>query len=298
MGEIYVGDLTTLVFSSGGAQACPLFAGALSRLVSSLPDLDYTHRKSKICRARGCSAGSIMALLVCLRLSPTDISAIIMRQDDSVLRECSLSNLTEAFGLNRGYGIEADLHTIIRDATGLDNPTFSALRQTTGMCLEVVTTNVNTKSVNIFSPEHTPDTLILDTILGSIAIPIFFAPRVIGGEFHVDGGVIAKYPQSGLGYEALGFNVVNEDRTTHESPFLDYFSKFVRLLTSFGESRALTIPTVQLECPDGSLMAMRMSTLDRANYISLGHVLMSQWMESQTIVGRQRDAWTQTLPLA
>lgn len=65
----------------------------------------------------------------------------------------------------------------------------------------------------VFSKEHTPDVKVVDAVLASMAVPIFFEYVQIGDSFFCDGGVAMNHPVSifkdRLSYTVLGVRVDN-----------------------------------------------------------------------------------------
>ena len=60
--------------------------------------------------------------------------------------------------------------------------------------LKIVSANLSRRSLQLFSPERTPDIPVADAVAASICLPIIFAPWRIGQEAFVDGGIVSNLP--------------------------------------------------------------------------------------------------------
>ena len=60
--------------------------------------------------------------------------------------------------------------------------------------LKIVSANLSRRSLQLFSPERTPDVPVADAVAASICLPIIFAPWRIGQAAFVDGGIVSNLP--------------------------------------------------------------------------------------------------------
>lgn len=60
--------------------------------------------------------------------------------------------------------------------------------------LKIVSANLSRRSLQLFSPERTPDVPVADAVAASICLPIIFAPWRIGDAAFVDGGIVSNLP--------------------------------------------------------------------------------------------------------
>ena len=60
--------------------------------------------------------------------------------------------------------------------------------------LKIVSANLSRRSLQLFSPERTPDVPVADAVAASICLPIIFAPWRIGKAVFVDGGIVSNLP--------------------------------------------------------------------------------------------------------
>lgn len=60
--------------------------------------------------------------------------------------------------------------------------------------LKIVSANLSRRSLQLFSPERTPEVAVADAVAASICLPVIFAPWRIAGAAYVDGGIVSNLP--------------------------------------------------------------------------------------------------------
>lgn len=60
--------------------------------------------------------------------------------------------------------------------------------------LKIVSANLSRRSLQLFSPERTPDVPVADAVAASICLPVIFAPWRIEKAAFVDGGIVSNLP--------------------------------------------------------------------------------------------------------
>ena len=94
--------------------------------------------------------------------------------------------------------------------------------------LKIVSANLSTRALHLFSAERTPGTAVADAVAASICLPMIFRPWVIEGATHIDGGIVSNLPawpfdeERELDPEALTIAVEIED--TDDPSQVDRFS--------------------------------------------------------------------------
>lgn len=89
--------------------------------------------------------------------------------------------------------------------------------------LKVVSANLSRRSLELFSADRTPDTAVADAVAASICLPVIFRPWMVGGELHVDGGIVSNLPawpfdeERELDPGALTIAVEIESRPNHHA---------------------------------------------------------------------------------
>lgn len=186
-----------LVFEGGGVKGIA-YAGALRVM-------EEKNILGSIKRVGGASAGAIMAVLLGLAYSLSDIKKILSEldfrnfMDDSTGVVRDFRRLVNEFGWCRGEFFRAWIGELIRKKTGNSEATFndlhSAGKKAGYRSLFLMGTNLSTGFAEVFSHEHTPRMCIADAARISMSIPLFFAARrSMRGDVYVDGGLIDNYP--------------------------------------------------------------------------------------------------------
>lgn len=210
--------VTELYFSGGGGAGCA-FPSAVN--YASRCGLDL----SKVEVSCGASVGSIIALGVALDVKAGDLQPLLAAMPTTNFQDWSIWNIITKFrstwGLCRGQFMPNYFKQMIKERTGLDDPTFKELYDAGFRKeLRIMTTNVSKGETEVCSYKTTPDIKVAKTVADSCAIPVFFPVKRMmneDGEFdvHTDGAVINNYPW-GMGAKGvvpnekrLGFALVN-----------------------------------------------------------------------------------------
>jgi len=201
-----------LVFQGGGVKAYT-YHGVLDVLeANGLLD--------QIERVAGSSAGAMLATAVSFRLDvadtialyrPTDSTAHAHNEKKSRIAEKELSKLVGGVSaVNRLFGrygwrstgpfLEWLEHLVASQCEGNGRATFAEFSARGFRELHIVTSNLSTRTVEIFSAATTPDVAVADAVLMSSLIPLYFeslrfdGTRFGAGDFYADGGILLNYP--------------------------------------------------------------------------------------------------------
>jgi len=60
--------------------------------------------------------------------------------------------------------------------------------------LKIVSANLSRTKLQLFSPTRTAEIPVADAVAASICLPVIFTPWTVGGELHVDGGIVSNLP--------------------------------------------------------------------------------------------------------
>ncbi len=179
-------------------------------------------------RVAGTSAGAMLATMLSLRLDADEIIKVYSEFDVEYFlaarsghmpdrnsspgllgRElerlqgsfASVTRLATKFGWNSMeymYGWMQEV--LVRYCAGNGRATFADFRRMGFRGLYIVVTNVSTRQTEIFCAERTPEVAVVDALIMSHAIPIFFEGfqfdgREFGqGDHYADGGLLLNYP--------------------------------------------------------------------------------------------------------
>lgn len=176
------------------------FTGALSVLQTVIDfrsELRYQSGTYSFC---GTSAGSLVAALCYMRADFQ--STLTMQLIEEVVSLCTVFDQLPFFGkhkamsLHTGRSILELFRRVIKQFTGLDNPTFLELSNKVGKLDELVVcaTNVSTSQATYFSAQLTPNVLVIRALMASMCLPFLFEPVIIDGKSYVDGGLSDNCP--------------------------------------------------------------------------------------------------------
>jgi NTE family protein len=145
----------------------------------------------------GVSAGSLMALCLCIGYTLKELEEFSLKFDFTNIREYdSVPGWLLHFGIDTGERlhklVEACLHV-----KGLSSEcTFKDCYDKFGTTLRVVATDLNDAKAVHYSPKDTPNYRIADAVRASMSFPYYFQPHIcpVSGHYLIDGGVISNYP--------------------------------------------------------------------------------------------------------
>ena len=205
-----------LAFQGGGSKALA-YHGAI-RVLEEEGILDQTRRVA------GSSAGATLAMLLSMRLSVDEIQQIYRSFDVDGFNAALAGRSADGSYPPRFLGrLQGNLSSMNRLATrygwntlafyydwvqkamapyckNQPRATFAQYQEWGYRDLYIVTTNVSRRRTEVFSARKTPDVAVVDALIMSLSIPLFFEGlqfdgRQFGaGDFYADGGMILNYP--------------------------------------------------------------------------------------------------------
>jgi NTE family protein len=193
--------MDTLVIS-GGALGGFAVIGALQAL----------HDKYHFTTYAGCSVGSIIATLLSIGYTYTELAIITESFKYEEFADLQILGLVENLGIETGSKIIKLIKKLIHRKTGLYDLTFRQHWRITGRHLWINASCVELDECHYFSYKNSPDLSILSAIRMSIALP-FVITAVKWGEYtYVDGGLHNSFPISIFAPEkTLGIKLVNNN---------------------------------------------------------------------------------------
>lgn len=237
--------IENLVFKGGGVKGIA-YAGALQAL-------EEKNIMKDVKRCSGTSAGSIVAALICLNYTSKEIKEILYHTNFKSFKD-SLNpiSLFRRYGLYKGKYFVEWFEKLIVDKGYDKNITFEQLFQKTNKGLYTFALNLNTRSIQGFSAEYTPNVKISDAVRASMSIPMFFRAWEVSGMtgIFLDGGVAYNYPMSvfdnsnflldneSYNKRTIGFYLDNKNKHKNSKNILKFnqpFLYFKELLVSIME---------------------------------------------------------------
>lgn len=200
-------DYEYFVFSGGSIKGVA-FLGALQVLEK------YGVMGPHIKGYAGTSAGSIIAAMMAIGLSYTEIGNYMVKLDTTKIPDDKFGfirdtkNLFTHYGVCEGNYLYNYVGDIIKTHCGNKNYTIEQLYKDTNIILVIPITNVNTMETVYLNPHHEDAAYrcipIRLAIRMSTSIPYMFEPIKYNGCSFVDGGLIDNYPINVFDGDTIG----------------------------------------------------------------------------------------------
>ena len=265
-----------LVFQGGGVKAYT-YHGVLDVLeANGLLD--------QIERVAGSSAGAILATMVSFRLGVTDTVKLYRPEDSdgsahggterkARIAEKELNRLVGGISaVNRmlsrfgwrstGPFLQWLEDTIAGQCEGNGRATFAEFSDRGFRELHVITSNLSTREIKVFSAEATPNVAVADAVLMSSLIPLYFeslrfdGTRFGAGDFYADGGILLNYPINlfddptyafderwffgGVNWETLGCRTYTPSDSESTTPSIGHVVNYIStVVESLMETQAI-----------------------------------------------------------
>lgn len=220
-----------VIFSGGGTKAIA-FVGALREAEQYIQPVGLG----------GTSAGSIVAALLACGYSAEELQRLLY--DAPYADFFRISPLRVAF-INRYRGAIDPIpllrwlrSAIAKKFEGRQRVDFADLPES--RLLKIVSANISTQQIQIYSRKETPHFEIAQAVLASCSIPVMFPPAKHGHDDVVDGGVFSNFPmwlfddereQAVDSTPVLGFSLISDRCTPDNSSFLEHvYSVFESVL--------------------------------------------------------------------
>lgn len=145
----------------------------------------------------GVSAGSLVAMCLCIGFTLEELLEFCVRFDFSHIKEMdSVPGWILHFGMDTGERLHRFIQACLHVKGFSSEYTFQECLTQFGLSLRIVATDLNDATPVIFSPTTTPDYCIADAVRASMSVPYYFQPFICpeSGHYLVDGGVISNHP--------------------------------------------------------------------------------------------------------
>jgi len=279
-----------LVFQGGGIKTF-----AYHGVVETLDDYGVL---PQIERVAGTSAGAVMAVYLSFRLSIQETIELFKQIDyariplptadkeqkglpskiiKGELLDKVVGNVDAVSRLLKRYGWYASdypyrrLQEIIANyCRGNGRATFADFRARGFRDLYIVTTNLSKRRREVFSAETTPNAAVVDALLITQSIPLFFegvqfdGKSLGSGDYYADGGVVANYPLhifdderyaqdkrrffSGINWETLGARLYTPDDCPHRHrPITSLLTYMENLLQTLVEAQIVAFENSRVD---------------------------------------------------
>lgn len=253
-----------LVIGGGGSKGI-VFVGAYQAYVErgALDDVTEIY---------GVSIGSVVGMCVVLGVSPDDILRCYEENFPCVSSHLSIKNFIHKFGFDDGSDLRKMILVMMKKG-GLDENALMTDLKSRKIQLRVCVTNLSTYSADVLDTD-TENVTVLDALMASCAIPLFYAPVFIDGRCYVDGGALWNSFPSHLVREDrgdIGWGLLNKENDAEIKSVATYLSKLVTLFTTYFARFSSNAPKnknvvmfenvdvsliVFNECPDETITSM------------------------------------------
>lgn len=221
-------DVYENIVLSGGSVHGVCHVGALKRLVE-LGLIRYSDIKKIACS----SAGSIVGLLLSLKMTVDEIWDIILGIDFTQIVDPNALTMLSKFGADTGRKFLSIIENIIFKKTSNKHINFKQLFDFSGIHLIVVGSCLTTKKVVYFDHINTPNFKVSIAVRVSVSLPGLFTPVDIDGNKYIDGSLLNDFPMN-LFDDNLDKTIgilLCDDFNTNYSCLEEYIVSVINLLT-------------------------------------------------------------------
>lgn len=179
-----------LVFAGGGLHGLSYVGSLIGLQESGALDLGAV---------RGCigtSVGSVLALAVCLGVSPARMSALVAQEVEwSRLHPgVNVHSVLEKYGLDTRSGLEYLVGLLLTEAGIHPTATLRAVFALTKRHFACTVCDLTHSKLRYLDHLTAPDLDVLTAVTASMCVPILYEPVRIDGALCVDGGLIENLP--------------------------------------------------------------------------------------------------------
>lgn len=198
-----VDNVERMVFSGGGLRGIA-YLGALLAIRDRTQKEPCTLAK----QFAGCSIGSLVACLLVLQFSVSEIHEFLHSLDLGCVFGVSYESMLTTFAMNDG----SSLVKLVSDALSVKqiplHATFADLQKLYPAKLHVGVSDLTDATFVLASADTTPTMPVVHALVASMSLPPLFKPQRWNGHLYTDGGImdgfpIRKFPKAGT----LGFKI-------------------------------------------------------------------------------------------
>ena len=147
------------------------------------------------------SIGFFYSILLSLRISERFCYECILKTDFMDLLDLdsiSMDSLIQDMGFIDHSKIARPIEIILKDIFKKDNVTLTELYEKTKIKITVKCVNVTKSETYFINHETDPDLEVLQLLLMTMAIPLFFKPILYKDCYYIDGGLSGNLPIEGI----------------------------------------------------------------------------------------------------
>ena len=179
--------MRNLVLSGGGVRGL-LHLGALK-------SLEEKQLLKNIENYGGSSAGSMIALLLCIGYTYNDIMIVFLKINlDKFYDITDIFEFLNIYGLINLNPCEKLLRILLENKFNKKKITFKELYNLTKKTLHINSINLNSHKEDIFNYINTPNIDIIDACIASSSLPFIFPPKLINNNYYIDAFAVNNCP--------------------------------------------------------------------------------------------------------
>ena len=168
------------------------YAGILMTLSTEF-DLDFSSRFRKIEHCIGTSIGALVAVMVTIGVTPTELVKQAQSRDFTSIIDiknfAQWTNVFKTWGLADPVPLKLWVDKVLQQKIGKRNVTFKDLYDVTKVKLTIVVTNITDNCPEYWSYETHPNTSVSDAVVTSMALPPIFPPYRAKRTLNIEKGI-------------------------------------------------------------------------------------------------------------
>lgn len=274
-----------LVLSGGGVKGIAIL-GSLSVLEEENLIMDNVET------VIGTSIGALIGMLLCVGYKSKELFEIVLNINDiDRFKNITPIKILTHFGLDSGKKIVEFLEELVEKKMQNAHMTFKELYEKTGKKLILVTTCVNTHSVEYFGPDTTPNIEICSGVRCSIGVPFLLTSVKYKEKYYVDGGLLDNFAFHLVDgkEDILGIRLIGNDHNPEINDIDMNLETFIHNLVScvLNEVQHLRLKNCKnlqnvlyIDTKDISSLHFNIDETGKKKLYSLGHYITKEYIKN------------------
>ena len=261
------------------------FAGAATRGISYLGVLKKLRDENlldNIVHVVGVSIGSLIGLTHIIGYKPEEIMELVISTDLSKFSDININNMLLTGTILEGKIFRKWVWDLLEKKIDPLQTTFLDLWKLNPIKFTVVSTSLQ-NGMTIFSKDTTPDTIVYEAVIGSMALPFILPSIEINNEEFIDGCVIDNFPIQLLTPDigSVGITVTESRNGKGKvSSIFDRVSKIIQLVSERIRylSVAPTISIISINTYDFDTVNFEISLDDKVTLYRRGYESVTKFL--------------------
>lgn len=222
-----------------------------------------------------------MAALLACRVDINELNKIMVNANFSSFVDTKISNiilLPYTYGLCGGKKFESWLFAVIKDLTGIHDPSLKQIYELFGTTFTCAVTNISTGHVEYFNTDTHPNMSLVTCIRASASIPFIFNPVCIDGSLYIDGGLIDNFMTAKFDPKhTLGFSLIKSRQVVEVTSLLTYIHAIVNtIINSYTDH---TCDIIKIACKEKSPINFNMCRDDLNELVLCGKSASAEYIK-------------------